>query len=121
MRQQRPDWYILIPAIVLSVFALFTLASFGEVQARFVKQAVWVTIGILSFFIVDRVDFEYFKRRRTTLVIYGLSIAALLLLFVSGHVAKGAQSWIRLGFLSIQPTDPAKLALILLLAKYFST
>ncbi len=126
MRQQKHnyqrgvDLYILIPAIVLSAFALFTLASFGEVQVRFVKQLIWVIIGIISFSILHYVDFEYFKRRKTTLIIYGVSIAALLLLFISGHVAKGAQSWIRLGFLSIQPTDPAKLALILLLAKYFS-
>ncbi len=114
------DLYILIPAILLSILALFTLASFGEVQTRFVKQAVWVVLGIVSFFVINKVDLDFFKRRKTTLTIYGLSIAALLLLFISGHVAKGAQSWIRLGFLSIQPTDPAKLALILLLAKYFS-
>lgn len=126
MRQQKHnyqrgvDLYILIPAIVLSVFALFTLASFGEVQTRFIKQMVWVFIGIISFVVIHKMDFEYFKRRKTTLIIYALSIAALLLLFISGHVAKGAQSWIRLGFLSIQPTDPAKIALILLLAKYFS-
>lgn len=114
------DWYILIPALVLSIFALFTLASFGEVQTRFVKQSVWIVIGVISFFLVHRLDLEYIKRRKTTLIIYGISIVALALLFVSGHVAKGAQSWIKLGFLSIQPTDPAKLALILLLAKYFS-
>lgn len=126
MRQQKHnqkkgvDWYIFVPAIILSIFALFTLASFGEIQTRFVKQAVWIVIGIIGFFIMHHFDLEYLKRRKTTLIIYGLALVTLCLLFISGHVAKGAQSWIRLGFLSIQPTDPAKIALILLLAKYFS-
>lgn len=114
------DWYICIPAILLSALALFTLASFGEMQTRFIKQAVWVAIGITVFFLIHKLDLSYIRERRLTLVIYGLAVLSLLLLFVAGNVAKGAQSWIRLGFLSIQPTDPAKIALILLLAKYFS-
>lgn len=114
------DWYICIPAILLAAFALFTLASFGEVQTRFIKQAVWVLIGIGAFFLMHKIDLSYLRERKVTLAVYGFAIVALLLLFISGHVAKGAQSWIRLGFLSIQPTDPAKIALILILAKYFS-
>lgn len=114
------DWYICIPAIVLAGFALFTLASFGEIQERFIKQSVWVGVGIIAFFLMHTFDISHLKERKLTLTIYGFAIVALLVLFVSGHVAKGAQSWIKLGFLSIQPTDPAKIALILLLAKYFS-
>ncbi|MES2623353.1 MAG: rod shape-determining protein RodA [Patescibacteria group bacterium] len=120
MQKLKIDWYICIPAMLLAAFALFTLASFGEVQTRFIKQFVWVLIGIGVFFFVHKLDLSYLQERKVTLAIYGAAILALLLLFVSGHVAKGAQSWIRLGFLSIQPTDPAKIALILLLAKYFS-
>ncbi len=116
----KVDWYICIPAILLAAFALFTLASFGEVQTRFFKQALWVVIGIGAFFLMHKVDLAYLKERKVTLAVYGFALVALLLLFISGHVAKGAQSWIRLGFLSIQPTDPAKIALILVLAKYFS-
>lgn len=116
----KVDWYICIPAILLAVFALFTLASFGEVQTRFIKQTVWVVLGVIVFFSIHKLDVSYFRERKLTLIVYSFATIALLILFVSGHVAKGAQSWIRLGFLSIQPTDPAKIALILLLAKYFS-
>jgi len=44
----------------------------------------------------------------------------LLLLFIIGHISNGAKSWFSLGFLSFQPSDPMKLVVILLLAKYFS-
>ena len=120
IRRLKVDWYICIPAIILAALALFTLASFGEVQVRFIKQAAWVAVGIVVFFLMHKLDPSYLRERKLTLVIYGLAVLSLLLLFLAGHVAKGAQSWIRLGFLSIQPTDPAKIALILLLAKYFS-
>lgn len=119
-RKIKVDWYICLPAIFLAAFALFTLASFGEVQARFIKQAIWVVVGIVIFFLMHKFDLSYLRGRKFTLIVYGLAVVSLLVLFISGHVAKGAQSWIRLGFFSIQPTDPAKVALILLLAKYFS-
>lgn len=117
---RKIDWYIALPAIILCVFSLFTLASFGETSVRFTKQLVWVCLGFGVFLGLHTVDFSFLRHRKTVLWIYAVSVAALFLLFVSGHVAKGAQSWIRLGFFSIQPTDPAKIALILLLAKYFS-
>ena len=117
---KKVDWYIVLPAIVLCAFSLFTLASFGEVSVRFVKQLVWVCIGVFVCIAIHKIDLSFLKNRKTVLILYAISIVSLLLLFVAGHVAKGAQSWIRLGFLSIQPTDPAKLILIILLAKYFS-
>ena len=120
MKKIKIDWYICIPALILAVFALFTLASFGEIQARFIKQATWVVVGVLVFFSMHTFDLSHIRGRKFSLIMYISAVAALLLLFISGHVAKGAQSWIKLGFLSIQPTDPAKIALILLLAKYFS-
>jgi rod shape determining protein RodA len=120
LEKLKVDWYLILPALILSVLALFTLISFGEVSTRFVKQSVWVFFGLGIFIYLQRTNLYFLKDRKFVLGIYILSILSLLLLFITGYVAKGAQSWIRLGFLSIQPTDPAKLALILLLAKYFS-
>lgn len=114
------DWYLILPALLLSILSLFTLISFGEISTRFIKQSVWILFGLGIFIYLQKNNIYFLKNRKFILTIYILSILSLLLLFVSGHVAKGAQSWIRLGFLSIQPTDPAKLILIILLAKYFS-
>jgi rod shape determining protein RodA len=119
-RNIKIDWYLVIPATLLAFFALFTLISFGEISTRFVKQSVWVFIGLILFVSLQKTNLYFLKNRKFILTMYILSILSLLVLFVSGHVAKGAQSWIKLGFLSIQPTDPAKLVLIVLLAKYFS-
>lgn len=117
---KKIDWYICLPAIILCIFSLFTLASFGETSVRFTKQLLWIVLGIGTCLVIHKTDLSFLRNRKTVLIVYILAIFSLLLLFISGHVAKGAQSWIRLGFLSIQPTDPAKIALIILLAKYFS-
>ena len=120
LRRIKLDWYLILPAILLSIFALFTLISFGEISTRFIKQSIWVFAGLIFFIFLQKTDLYILKNRQFIMYVYLISIISLLILFVSGHVAKGAQSWIKLGFLSIQPTDPAKLILIILLAKYFS-
>ena len=116
----KVDWYLILPGLILSVLALFTLISFGEISTRFIKQSVWILLGLGLFIYLQKTNLYILKNRKFVMGLYIASMVSLLILFVSGHVAKGAQSWIKLGFLSIQPTDPAKLALILLLAKYFS-
>ena len=47
-------------------------------------------------------------------------LSILAFLFIAGSVFGGAQGWFDLGFFALQPADPAKLALVLVLAKYFS-
>ncbi len=123
VKKIKVDWYIIIPSLILFIFSLFTLFSFsesGDISNRFSRQGIWIIIGILIFYIFHKIDIRHMESRKITLIIYILSIFSLLILFISGHIAKGAQSWIRLGFFSIQPTDPAKLSLIMILAKYFS-
>jgi rod shape determining protein RodA len=52
--------------------------------------------------------------------LFSFSCLALLALFVVGKVSHGAGSWLSFGAFSLEPADPAKLMLIILLAKYFS-
>jgi rod shape determining protein RodA len=70
---------------------------------------------VSSFF-----DWKFLKKTGFVMFLYGLSVFLLLFLFIVGSVFKGAQSWFDLGALSFQPVDFAKLATIILLAKYFS-
>jgi rod shape determining protein RodA len=55
-----------------------------------------------------------------SVTIFSFSLALLVTLFVLGKVSHGAQSWFDFGSFSFQPSDFAKLALIVILAKYFS-
>jgi rod shape determining protein RodA len=54
------------------------------------------------------------------MILYGVSVILLLSLFVLGRVSHGAQSWFSFGGFAFQPVDLSKLAVILILSKYFS-
>jgi rod shape determining protein RodA len=64
-------------------------------------------------------DIRYLKNNNFITVLYFFVIFLFAALALIGSVFTGAQSWFSLGFFAFQPTDFAKLVLVLLLAKYF--
>jgi rod shape determining protein RodA len=74
----------------------------------------------MSFFATSLVDTRVLKRTGVLVAMLVITLTTLVGLVFLGTVIKGAQSWIDFGSFSIQPSDPAKLVLILVLSKYFS-
>ncbi len=114
------DWVLFGSVLLLVCAGLVTMYSFGGESAFFNRQLVWVGIGVLVFFCIAVSDMRFLKRTDVIVVLYGIGICILLLLALFGTTTKGAQSWLSVGSFGIQPADPMKIALILLLAKYFS-
>lgn len=114
--------YVLIVAILpLLAAGLITMNSFGvEKNSFFDKQLIWIGISLALFFILSFIDFRFLRRTGVIVSLYTFIVILLGLLFAAGSIFKGAQSWFNVGFFAIQPSDPAKLVLILMLAKYFS-
>jgi rod shape determining protein RodA len=94
--------------------------SFSGDHYFFVRQILWITISVVIFFIANAFDWRFLRSTKVLVTIFLFILGMLILLFGVGHIAKGAQSWFRLGLLGFQPSDPAKLVTILMLAKYFS-
>lgn len=114
------DWILFFALVPILAAGLVTMNSFMEKSIHFDRQLIWIGVSFTIFFILSFVDFRFLKRTSVLVALFGGILALLLLLFVIGHVSKGAQSWFRLGFFSIEPSDPAQIVLILILAKYFS-
>jgi rod shape determining protein RodA len=72
------------------------------------------------FLFFSTIDFKFLRKTEIIFGIYVAVVGVLVLLFLLGATVKGAQGWFSFGAFSIQPSEFAKLALILLLAKYFS-
>lgn len=113
------------PALFLSMFfvlvaGLLTMSSFEGRDSYFWKQGLWIVVGISVFVGATFFEYRFLKQTRVVVAIYTALLGILTLLFVLGHVSKGAQSWFSLGGFSFQPADLMKLALIIVLAKYFS-
>ena len=117
------DW-ILVGAIVpLLCAGLATMNSFGGTASDgrfFTRQLIWILISVIVFFVCSVIDFRFLRKTWVSVVLFTISCTMLSLLFVIGHVSRGAASWFSLGAFSFQPSDMVKLALIIILAKYFS-
>jgi len=82
------------------------------------KQLVWILLGVAGFFAVYFLSDGFIEE-----ISYGFFVAVLLLLVVvllAGRVRGGAQRWIAFGAFNLQPSEFAKIAVTLTLARYFS-
>ena len=114
------DWVLFFSAIFISIGGIVTMGSFGAENNYFFKQIIWILISVIAFFFASLFDYHFLKKTRVVVTIFSLSALLLVALFVMGHVSNGAQSWFSIGGVSLQPADLVKLAIVILLAKYFS-
>lgn len=114
------DWVIFISMFLLMVFGLLSMTTselFGEV---FWRQLILIIISLFAFLIFSFFDYRALKNSYILIVIYGFLIFLLALIFVFGYISKGGNRWFNLGAFYIGPSEPMKVVLILILAKFFS-
>ena len=110
---------LLIFAIgILSVYSASFKAHEMILQSLAMKQMLWMGIGILLVFLIIRID--YFRLMDWAWPLYIFSLCLLVLVFFT-PARLGAHRWINIaGSFNIQPSEIAKLAVILMLARFFS-
>ncbi|MBV9159936.1 MAG: rod shape-determining protein RodA [Candidatus Kaiserbacteria bacterium] len=116
----RVDWYLLAAVFAISLLGLVTMHGFAAEKAYFDKQIVWICGAIIIFFAASIPDYSFLRRTPIVVALYSGVIFLLTLIFLIGSVVKGAQNRFNLGFFFVQPADPAKLILGIVLAKYFA-
>ncbi len=115
------DWVLLVLALAIMILAMLTFyqaeAKWGHIVE---KQFYFILIGIGLTLAVSLFDYRIFKNYSIASIIpYVISIVLLLVTFISLPV-HGSKSWIFLAGTGFQPSEFAKLVLLILLAKYFS-
>lgn len=112
------DWILLVLAATLVGLGLATIHSATHAgdgpSAALVRQSTWAGLGLVGLFVA--VSFDYRWLDRYGLAIYGGSVLLLLFVAVLGTLGGGARRWIALGPFSVQPSEFAKLAVIVALA-----
>jgi len=114
------DGILLALAIGLAVFGVAMIYSAGKLEIPssvtgiWVKQAVWLAISLVAFALVQQVGIRWLEWLAPAT--YALSIFGLIAVLVIG-VGPGPRSWIRFGGVGFQPSEFAKLATILMLAR----
>ncbi|MCU4185499.1 rod shape-determining protein RodA [Acidiferrimicrobium sp. IK] len=80
------------------------------------KQAIFMAIGIVVMLVVAAIDYR--RYRDLAPVFYGGALFLLLAVYAVGHKSKGAQAWFQFGSYQLEPSELAKVALIIALAAY---
>jgi rod shape determining protein RodA len=80
------------------------------------KQALFMVIGVAVMAAVAAIDYR--RYRDWAAVIYGLTILMLLAVYAVGHKSRGAQAWFQVGSYQLEPSEFAKIGLIVALATY---
>lgn len=101
--------------MVFSASAVYANRQFGSGHHYLVRQSIYAALGLFVIIAVARID--YHRYRRFTYPVLAGSVGLLMVVAIGlGREAGGAARWIQLGPVNIQPSEIAKLALILWLA-----
>jgi rod shape determining protein RodA len=114
------DWFLFAPALLISLAGLVTMNSFSGENYFFFRQSIWLLISLILFFTATTVDWRFLRQTRVLVPLFIATVVILATLLVAGQVTRGVQSWFQFGWLAFQPSDPAKLVIVLMLSKYFS-
>lgn len=103
--------------MVFSAGGPYSYARYGDSAYFMKRQIIWLSIGLLTMFIASHINICFYKK--ITPIIYVTTIVLLLLVLIIGFVGNGAKRWISIGPITIQPSEIAKISIVLVLSKYF--
>jgi rod shape determining protein RodA len=117
------NWVLLGLTAVLFGFGVLNLYSAGQfrleggmtVTPHYQKQLVWGLLGLgaMLFFML----FDYRRLKTLAWPLYALTVGLLIAVLVAGKSSMGAQRWLDLGFVSFQPSELAKISVLILGAR----
>ncbi len=114
------DGILFVSMLSLSFLGLATMYSHVGENAFFNRQLIWIFFSTIVFFAVLIPDYRFLRTGNVTFYLYLGIIILLIGVAIFGEDVMGARQRFDLGFFSLQVSDPAKLVLIALLAKYFA-
>ncbi len=128
-RQLRPDLFLVLAYLALAGIGIVMVHTASAPRLELLgadpdsvmsRQAVFAVVGVVVFVITSLIGSR--TLRSITPALYGVSVVSLLLVLTRvGSVVKGAQRWVQLGPFQFQPSEFAKIALILALAGLLGT
>ncbi len=116
------DYVLLGAVIILIIIGVMMIASATresidpDLQTRVPRQITYAVAGLAAVFVLAAIDYHFLTD--TYLWIYGLIVGLLGVVGILGTVGElGAQRWINLGIIPVQPSELAKILLIIALAR----
>ncbi|MFH1508803.1 MAG: rod shape-determining protein RodA [bacterium] len=102
----------------LGMLVIFSTTVSDEGYRSINVQGLALVLGIFVLSFLSALDYRYLKN--LSYILYVLTIVVLVLLLFFGKTVKGTTGWFNLGFIQVQPSEFAKVTMLLVLARYFS-
>lgn len=124
----RYDALFVLSVMLLAIYGTMMVFSAGYAYADFrygdglyfvKRQTAWLIFGTIAMLTVSRIDVSLIKKH--TVKAYLITLGLLVLTLLIGFVGNGAQRWISIGPITIQPSEIAKLTMTMMLARYFDS
>jgi rod shape determining protein RodA len=114
------DWICIIIYIALVLLGWLNIysSSLSSTEGTYEKQAIFIALSIPLIFILLYIDGKFYEKYAS--IIYGISLLSLAGLFLFGKTIAGQRCWYAIGSFTLQPSEFAKAATALALAKYLS-
>ena len=114
LKGDKTIWTIVFALSLLSIMVVYSAAGWTDLTSHIVK----LFIGLIAMYIVHLIPFKYFSKLGQ--IGYFTSLVLLLMVLVIGVSINGASRWISIAGLQFQPSDVAKLTVILFMARQIS-
>lgn len=121
---RRMDWgAFLAQCLLLTIGVIFIYSACfrgdpSAVSPFYKKQMCWIALGLAVFFVIACVDYQVFSK--WAYLLFGVALLLLVAVLIFGPTINGAKRWIRIGGLMIQPSEIAKIATMLTLARFLA-
>jgi len=119
------NWFFFLAILTVSLIGIVAIYSANHSRPEeffrglYIKQIYWILYGLVAMLIALVLDYRWYSRY--AFIIYSLTLAGLVYVLVNGVVISGSKRWIYIGPISIQVSEFAKIAIIIVLAKYFES
>ncbi len=112
-------WALVLVALGIAALGIWNLASASRTAHSPVwkAQLAWMGVGIAVCALCCVLDYRYLLH--LAYPIYGVLVIMLLLVLIKGRVIMGAQRWLELGPMRLQPSELMKIGIILTMARFF--
>ena len=113
------NWSLVFLIVVIGGVgaAMLYSAGGGNMQPWASRHIIRFGVGVMAMFVIAMIDIRFWLKY--AYLFYGLSLLLLVGVELMGTIGMGAQRWIRVGGIQVQPSEFMKIALVLALARYF--
>ena len=127
--KKRMDYILFISVLIICIFGIIMIYSSSSIWAEFKyqdafkyvkQQGLFFIVGIFVMLICSKINLDFLKKKAN--LILGVCFLLLVLVLIPGigTIRNGSRSWFGIGGLGIQPSEFAKLGLIIFTAKYLA-